>query len=86
MAPFAKALRILGLGIISVGVIAWLVLGANTGWTKTYLEVAKVDEVTGIEYPEKVQKFVPGIDLLIPLCGAGLACLAGSFFFRRRER
>jgi len=85
MPPLAQALRALGLLLIAGAVIVWFALGANTGWTKTYVSVARTDEVTGIEFVEKTNKFVPGVDLLIPLCGTGLVCLAGSFFLRKRK-
>lgn len=86
MPPLAKALRAIGLLLLAGGAIAWFAMGANTGWTKTYIAVAKTDDVTGIEYVEKIDKFVPGLDLLAPFAGAGIACLAGSFFLRRAAR
>ena len=86
MHPLAKALRAVGLLLLAGGVIVWFAMGANTGWTKTYIEVAKTDDVTGIEYVEKNDKFVPGLDLLVPLAGAGLTCLLGSYLLRRKSR
>ena len=60
--------RILGLLLIAATLAFWIALGASTGWTKTYIEVEKVDPVTEISYPERVDKFVPGVDFL----GCGL--------------
>lgn len=60
--------RILGLLLIGATLAFWITLGASTGWTKTYIEVEKVDPVTEISYPERVDKFVPGVDFL----GCGL--------------
>lgn len=62
--------------MLAVGtIVTWGALGCNTGWTKTYIEIPKTDEVTGIEYTESVQKFVPGLELLFGGTVAGFICI-----------
>jgi len=68
MRPAGQICRFLGLLLIAATLVIWASLGASTGWTKTYVEVEKVDPVTEISYPERVDKFVPGVDFL----GCGL--------------
>jgi ABC-type antimicrobial peptide transport system permease subunit len=80
---------LMGLGAVFVVgfVIAWGALGANTAWTKTYVEIPREDPITGIAYSEKVERFVPGVDLLIPAVGAGFICvLAGWVIFKRTSK
>ena len=76
------SLHTAGLAILALGVAAVVASsalcfagGMNTGWTKTYIEITKTDEVTGIEYPDKVNRFVPGVDFLVPAIGAGIVCI-----------
>lgn len=76
-----RNLRILAAAVALIAVIAWLALGANTGWTKTSVPVKTVDEVTGIEAINYQKKWVPGVDAL-----GGALVLAGvligaSFLF-----
>jgi hypothetical protein len=80
-----RTLRFLALALAMVAALAWLVLGANRGWTRTSVPVKTVDEVTGIEGIQYRKQFVPGLDLLGgALAGAGL--LAGaSLFFRNQQ-
>ncbi len=80
-----RTLQILALAVVVVAGAAWLVLGANRGWTRTSVPVKTVDEVTGIEGIEYHKKFVPGLDFLGgSLLGAGF--LAGaSPFFRKQQ-
>lgn len=62
----------------------WLATGASLGWTKTKMQVKKLDEVTGIEGIEYQKCFVAGVDFLgVALLGAGV--LAGvSLLFRKK--
>lgn len=72
--------------IVFAAVALWLVLGANRGWTKTSVEVVKLDEITGLEGRTYKKRFVPGVDFLaVTLAGAGV--LAGlSMFVRNRKQ
>lgn len=64
-----KTLRFLGLFLAALVLVVWASLGAHTGWTKTSVTVTRIDPVTEIEYFEREDKFVPGVEFL----GAGLA-------------
>lgn len=83
----ARAVIAIGVAIVLLSVLLWGILGANTGWTKSYIEIPKKDEITGIDYTEKVDRFVPGVDLLAPAISAGFVCvLAGIIILRRKSR
>lgn len=78
-----KALLILAV-VLTLGFAGtWVVLGANTGWTKTSVPVTTIDEITGIESQTWEDRFLPGLEFL----GGGLvvaAALGGvSLFFRK---
>lgn len=82
-----KSLLLTGLAIIVAATTAWSLLGANTAWTKTYIEIPRTDEITGISYTEKINRFVPGIDALIPAVGAGFICVfAGLVILKRKSK
>ena len=49
--------------------------GSHTGWSMDKVPVQLVDEITGIEYTEYEDRYVPGIEFL----GAGIA-FAGLVF------
>jgi hypothetical protein len=78
-----RTLRILALILVGAAGITWLVLGANTGWTRTSVPIKTVDEVTGIEGIDYHKQFVPGLDFLGgAVLGAGILATT-SFFFRK---
>jgi hypothetical protein len=85
MRPLGKSLLLFGLAIIVISVTAWSLLGANTAWTKTYIEIPRTDEITGIAYTEKINRFVPGIDTLIPSIGAGFICVFSGLLILKRK-
>jgi hypothetical protein len=75
-----------GIAMVLLSLIFWGILGANTGWTKSYIEIPRKDEITGIDYTEKVNRFVPGVDLLAPALGAGFVCIfAGIVILKRKS-
>lgn len=78
-------LRLLALVLFLGTAVWWVQAGKNPGWTKNKVFVEKVDEITGISYPEEEDRFVPGVDLL---AAAGVASLviAGLSFLGRRGR
>ncbi len=83
----ARAVIAIGMAVVLLSVVMWAVLGANTGWTKSYIEIPKQDEITGINYTEKVNRFVPGIDLLAPALAAGFVCVfAGIIILKRKPK
>ncbi len=88
------SLHTAGLAILALGIAVavassalWFAGGMNMGWTKTYIEIMKTDEVTGIEYPDKVSRFVPGVDFLVPGIGAGIVCIfVGAAILRAHRK
>jgi hypothetical protein len=81
-----RLLQILAAAIVLGGLVTWLALGANRGWTKTSVPVTAVDEITGIESTSYEDRFVPGVDFLggAVLTGGLLAGL--SLLFSRRTK
>jgi len=77
-------LRFLALLLLVAAAATWLATGANRGWSKTSVPVAKKDPVTELEYQEFEKRFAPGVDFLgAALLGA--AVLGGaSFLFRKK--
>lgn len=71
--------------MLLLALVIWGMTGANRGWTKTSVPVARTDEITGITVNDYQKAFVPGVDFLgAALLGAGI--LAGlSFFFRNKS-
>jgi hypothetical protein len=80
-----RTFRILALTIALLAGVAWFGLGANRGWTRTFVPVKTVDSVTGIEGIENRKQFVPGIDLLGGALLAASALAGVSFIFRNQE-
>lgn len=77
-------LRLFALGLLLGSVIWWVQAGSHSGWTKNKVFVEKVDEITGISYPEEQDRFVPGVDFLAAAGGLSLV-LGGLSFLRRRH-
>ena len=70
-----KLVQTLALFIAVTGLIVWLLGGARLGFFVVTEEIPKIDPVTEIEYTERQDKFLPGIDFL-----AGGFILGGSFY------
>jgi hypothetical protein len=79
------ALQLFALFIALGTTIYWAASGTNSGWTKNSITITQTDDITGIEYTEYRDGFLPGIDFL----GASFACCslltAASFFFRKTK-
>lgn len=72
-----RHLRFAAAGLAVGGAGLWLATGAHRGWTRTSEVEMRRDEVTGIDYPVRVDRFTAGIE--IPLAAlAGAALLAGG--------
>ncbi len=79
-------LRVIGI-IIVLGVAGyWFATGANQGWTKNRVAVMKTDEITGIEYPEYEDRFVPGLEFLAIGCGFGALLTVSTFLIRKKSK
>ena len=63
---FATALAVGGVGV-------WLATGAHRGWTRTSEVEMRRDEITGIDFPVRRDKFTAGVEF--PLAGLGGAAL-----------
>ena len=73
--------RLLALFILSTCLSWWWFSGADMGWTKTYVTIPATDDVTGIQYEVKEERFVPGVDFLALGTGLSFVIFATSFLF-----
>lgn len=83
--PFRTATRLLALFILSTCLSWWWFSGADMGWTKTYITIPATDEITGISYEVKQEKFIPGVDFVALGTGLSFAVFAASFLFSKRK-
>ena len=78
-----RGLRVGALAVFAAGAIVWTATGAHRGWTQTSVVTLQRDEITGIDYPVRHDRFVAGVE--VPLAAAAVAAvLAGASLFRRR--
>lgn len=77
--------RLLALFILSTCLSWWWFSGADMGWTKTYFTIPATDEITGISYEVKQEKFIPGVDFVALGTGLSFAIFAASFLFSKRK-
>lgn len=80
-----RMLRLFAAVTAAAGLVWWLAAGANRGWTKTSVPTLEVDEITGLEFPVYVDRFVPGVELLAMFFAVAAGALAVSFFLRPRR-
>jgi hypothetical protein len=80
-----RVLRTVGILVCLVGLAVWLAFGANRGWTKTSVQVKKVDPITEQEFVEWQKKFVPGAEFLVGSLFAGSLLLGISFLQRKKS-
>lgn len=85
MSRLRLPLRVVGLVIALGTLVFWASSGAHRGWSKDRVAIEKTDEVTGLEYREFEERFVPGIDVLAIGLAAGLGLAAVSFLFRNQK-
>jgi len=78
-------IRLFALAIILSTALFWFTQGAHSGWTQRYVTRTDLDPVTGIEYPVKEMRFVPGVDFLGLSGLAAFIVFGSSFMFRRRR-
>jgi hypothetical protein len=79
-------LRVAGVFIALAVSVYWGLSGANTGFYKDSVEIKKTDEITGIDYVEYEDRFIPGIEFLIAGTGLGLVLIAVTFFPSRKPK
>ena len=81
-----RILRVLAFTLLFSALLAWAVMGANTGWTRNTETRMKLDPITEIEFPVIEEQFVPGVDFLAAAF-VGAAVLFGiSFAFGRKQK
>jgi uncharacterized membrane protein len=82
-AAWRVMLRFVGALLVVVIFTYWAAAGANTGFYKDKIAIKKTDEITGIEYVEYKDHFLPGIEFLTAGTGLGLALIAITFFRKK---
>jgi len=82
---FRTITRLLALFVLSTCLSWWWFSGADVGWTKTYVTIPATDEITGIQYEVKQEKFVPGVDFVAAGIGLSFGIFAASFFLSLRK-
>lgn len=82
---FRTITRLLALFVLSTCLSWWWFSGADVGWTKTYVTIPATDEITGIQYEVKQEKFVPGVDFVAAGIGLSFGIFAASFLFSPRK-
>ena len=82
---FRTITRLLALFVLSTCLSWWWFSGADMGWTKTYVTIPATDEITGIQYEVKQEKFVPGVDFVAAGIGLSFGIFAASFLLSPRK-
>jgi hypothetical protein len=82
---FRTITRLLALFLLSTCLSWWWFSGADVGWTKTYVTIPATDEITGIQYEVKQEKFVPGVDFVAAGIGLSFGIFAASFLLSSRK-
>lgn len=76
-------LRAAAVALAAGGLGVWVATGAHRGWTRTSEVELRRDEITGIDYPVRRDKFTAGIEIPLASLG-GAALLAGLATLTRR--
>lgn len=80
----STALRRTALAILFAGMVGWAAAGARFGWTQTSIVTMQRDEVTGIDFPQRRNAFVPGIEVPLLAFAVAGSLLALSWAAARR--
>lgn len=78
MRLLGEVLRALGTFVLVCTVVLWAAMGLKLGWTKTYVEIDRVDPVTELPFKENVPRFIPGVDFLAAGVFSGIVLLLVS--------
>ena len=81
-----KILQIVALLAIVGSITVWFFYGAHVGWTTTQTPVARIDEITGIEYTTYIDQLTLGIELPVVGIIAGLVLWVISLFIKKSTR
>lgn len=79
-------LRSLATALAVGGVGVWLATGAHRGWTRTSEVEMRRDEITGIDYPVRRDKFTAGVEIPLAALGGAALLTVGAALLRPRER
>ena len=79
-------LRVLAAALAVGGVGVWLATGAHRGWTRTSEVEIRRDEITGINYPVRREKFTAGIEIPVAALVGAAALSVIARVLRPRER
>lgn len=79
-----QKLRVAAVLLAVLCVSAWLLLGANRGWTRTSDTRMEKDPVTEIEFPIVEKRFSPGVELLAGGLFVAAALAMVSMFVRSK--
>lgn len=79
-------LRVLAAALAVGGVGVWLATGAHRGWTRTSEVEMRRDEITGIDYPVRREKFTAGIEIPVAALVGAAALSVIARVLRPRER
>ena len=79
-------LRVLAAALAVGGVGVWLATGAHRGWTRTSEVQIRRDEITGIDYPVRREKFTAGIEIPVAVLVGAAALSVIARVLRPRER
>jgi hypothetical protein len=79
-------LRVLAVALAVGGVGVWLATGAHRGWTRTSEVEMRRDEITGIDYPVRREKFTAGIEIPVAALVGAAALSVMARVLRPRER
>ena len=79
-------LRVLAVALAVGGVGVWLATGAHRGWTRTSEVEIRRDEITGIDYPVRREKFTAGIEIPVAALVGAAALSVIARVLRPRER
>ena len=79
-------LRVLAVALAVGGVGVWLATGVHRGWTRTSEVEMRRDEITGIDYPVRREKFTAGIEIPVAALVGAAALSVIARVLRPRER
>jgi hypothetical protein len=79
-------LRALATSVAVGGIGIWLATGAHRGWTRTSEVEMRRDEITGIDYPVRRDKFKAGVEIPLAALGGAALLAVGAALLRPRER
>lgn len=79
-------LRVLAAALAVGAVGVWLATGAHCGWTRTSEVEMRRDEITGIDYPVRHEKFTAGIEIPVAALIGAAALSMIARVLRPRER